>query len=270
MADDFRPALTPPEDHGPALWFVFRERALLLLPGFVLDPVEGPEDLEIQPIRQQFLGFCGELPCYSAEVDREAKAPSGMDFHDLRVLFQRLDPKLHGLAGRAVQIMDWDRSHQFCGACGNPTVPSATERSRRCPSCGLTAYPRLAPSMIVAVERGDEILLGRGPQFPPGIFSVLAGFVEPGESVEDTVRREVLEETGIETSDIRYFGSQPWPYPHSLMLGFQASYAGGELEPDGVEILEAGFFAADDMPMIFPGKVSIAQWLIHDFLDRHR
>jgi len=124
--------------------------------------------------------------------------------------------------------------------------------------------------MIVAVEREDEILLGRGPQFPPGIFSVLAGFVEPGESVEDTVRREVLEETAIETSDIRYFGSQPWPYPHSLMLGFQARYAGGDVTPDGVEILEAGFFSADDMPMVFPGKISIAQWLIHDFLDRHR
>ena len=266
----FRPGHRAPERHGPALWFVFRGRALLLPPGFVLDPVEGPHELEIEPIRSQFMGFYGELPCYSAEVHAEAEAPAGMDFHDLRALFARLEPGLHGLASRAVQIMDWDRSHQFCGGCGTPTEPSDSERSRRCPRCGLTSYPRLAPSMIVAVEREDEILLGRGPQFPPGIFSVLAGFVEPGESVEDTVRREVLEETAIETSDIRYFGSQPWPYPHSLMLGFQARYAGGDVTPDGVEILEAGFFSADDMPMVFPGKISIAQWLIHDFLDRHR
>jgi NAD+ diphosphatase len=123
--------------------------------------------------------------------------------------------------------------------------------------------------MIVAVERGDEILLGRSPHFPPGIYSVLAGFVEPGESVEETVFREVHEETGVEVENIRYFGSQPWPYPHSLMLGFQARFARGEIRVDGVEIEDAGWFRADEMPTTFPGNVSISQWLIRDFLARH-
>jgi NAD+ diphosphatase len=193
-----------------------------------------------------------------------------MAFHDLRSLYGRLEPDLHDLAGRAIQIVDWDRNHRFCGACGTPTEKATAERSRVCPRCGLSHFPRIAPSMIVAVEREGAILLGRAHYFPPGIHSVLAGFLEPGESAEDAVVREVYEETRIEVTDIKYFGSQPWPYPHSLMLGFQARYAAGEIQVDGAELEAAGWFPADDMPMIFPGNVSIAQWLIRDFLERHR
>ena len=122
--------------------------------------------------------------------------------------------------------------------------------------------------MIAAVTRGEEILLGRSAHFPPGIYSVLAGFVEPGESLEQAVFREVLEETGIEVEDVRYFGSQPWPFPHSLMLGFTARHRSGELRADGVELVDARWFHRDDMPMLFPGNVSISQWLIRDFLKR--
>jgi NAD+ diphosphatase len=174
------------------------------------------------------------------------------------------------VAGRAVQIVEWDRTHRFCGACATPTEPVAGERARICPSCELASFPRLAPAVIVAVERGAEILLGRGPQFPPGIYSAIAGFVEPGESAEEAVRRELREETGIEAGRVRYFASQPWPYPHSLMLGFQASYRGGELRIDPTELEDAAWFHRDAMPMLFPGNVSIAQWLIQDFLRRGR
>jgi NAD+ diphosphatase len=167
-----------------------------------------------------------------------------------------------------VQIVEWDRTHRFCGACATPTEPVSGERARSCPSCGLACFPRLAPAVIVAVERGDEILLGRGPQFPPGIYSAIAGFVEPGESAEEAVRREVREETGIEVEEVRYFASQPWPYPHSLMLGFQARYRSGELRLDPAELEDAAWFARHDMPMLFPGNVSIAQWLIGDFMRR--
>ena len=135
---------------------------------------------------------------------------------------------------------------------------------------GNGQFPRVAPSMIVAVEKENAILLARSPHFPPGIFSVLAGFLEPGESAEEAVAREVYEETGIEVTDIAYFGSQPWPFPHSLMLGYQARYAGGEIRIDGTEIEAAEWYPSDDMPMIFQGNVSIAQWLIRDFLERHR
>jgi NAD+ diphosphatase len=130
-------------------------------------------------------------------------------------------------------------------------------------------YPRLSPAMIVAVEKDDQILLGRSPHFPPGIMSVLAGFVEPGESAEEAVRREVFEETSILVKNVQYFSSQAWPFPNSLMLGFKAEYESGEIEVDGVEVTEADWFAASDMPNFFPGRVSISQWLIHDFLKRN-
>ncbi len=131
-------------------------------------------------------------------------------------------------------------------------------------------YPRLAPAMIVAVERGNEILLGRSPHFPAGIYSVLAGFVEPGESAEDAVIREVFEETSIVCSDVRYFGSQPWPYPNSLMLGFTARYVSGEIDTGSDELEDAKWCAADDLPNTFPGNISISQWLLADFIRRQR
>jgi NAD+ diphosphatase len=131
-------------------------------------------------------------------------------------------------------------------------------------------YPRLSPAMIVAVERGNEILLARSAHFPPGIFSVLAGFVEPGESAEEAVIREVFEETAIVVKDVRYFGSQPWPYPNSLMLGFTAAYESGEINTENDEIEAAGWYAAAELPSTFPGSISISQWLLNDFIERNR
>ena len=175
------------------------------------------------------------------------------------------------VAGRAVQIVEWDRTHQFCGACAAPTVLHERVRARVCtnPACKLEAYPRLSPAMIVAVERGEELLLARSPHFPAGIYSVLAGFVDPGESVEDAVHREVFEETAVRVANVRYFASQPWPFPNSLMLGFQADYAGGDVVPEPGEIEHAAFFHVDALPPLFPGNVSISQWLIADFVRRH-
>jgi NAD+ diphosphatase len=267
----FRPGLSEPMgESGPALYFAFRDRELLVAGDSSLPPREGLELLGLQPSRTHYLGLLEDVRCYAAELRPETAAPEGMVFRDLRALLGRLEWDLHELAGRAVQIVEWDRNHRYCGACGIPTEMATAERSRVCPRCGLHHFPRISPSMIVAVERDDAILLGRGPHFPPGIHSVLAGFVEPGESVEDAVVREVYEETRIQVTDVRYFGSQPWPFPHSLMLGFQARYAAGEIQVDGTELVTAGWYSADDMPMLFPGNVSIAQWLIHDFLDRHR
>ena len=267
----FQPALAPPAGADePALHFWFRGRELLVTAGGDLLPEAGSLAACAEPLRRQFIGVLGAHPCWSAELATDADAPAGLVFRDLRWLFGTLPPELHQIAGRAVQIMEWDRSHQFCGACGAPTRAAENERARLCERCGLAHYPRLAPSMIVAVERDGALLLARAPHFPRGIFSVLAGFVEPGESVEDTVAREVREETAIEVEDVRYFGSQPWPYPHSLMLGFQARWAGGEIQVDGREIEDAGWFRASAMPPTFPGNVSISQWLIADFLARHR
>jgi NAD+ diphosphatase len=157
--------------------------------------------------------------------------------------------------------MDWDRTHQFCGACGTPTAPKPNERARQCPSCGLTQYPRIAPAVMALVRRGDELLLARSPHFVPGMHSALAGFVEPGESLEQCLRREVREEVGIEVTNLTYFSSQPWPFPHSLMIAFNCDYAAGELKPDPSEIEAAAWFALDHLP-ILPNKISIARRLI--------
>jgi NAD+ diphosphatase len=267
----FRSSLSEPtEGSSPALWFAFRNRELLVAADSCLPPGKGLERLGLQPLQTHYLGLLENVRCYAAELPPETRPPEGMAFRDLRSLLGRLEWDLHELAGRAIQIVEWDRNHRYCGACGTPTEIATAERSRACPQCGLSHFPRIAPSMIVAVEREDAILLARSPHFPPGIYSVLAGFLEPGESAEDAVVREVYEETRIEVTDIEYFDSQPWPFPHSLMLGFQARYAAGEIQVDGAEVEVAGWYPADDMPMIFPGNVSIAQWLIRDFLERHR
>jgi NAD+ diphosphatase len=267
----FRAGLAPPTGAAGPVWiFAFRRRELLV-------PIDGPlglsDSLEaygLEPLRSQYLGLLEDAHVYSVELHADAEPPPGMVFRDLRALYGRLDPALHEVAARAVQIVEWDRTHQFCGACGTPTIADARERSRVCPGCGLGQFPRLSPAIIVAVERGDEILLGRSAHFPPGIYSVLAGFVEPGESVEDAVRREVEEESGVRVEGIRYFASQPWPYPNSLMLGFQAEFSGGELCRSDAELEDVGWYRFDEMPRLFPGNVSIAQWLIHDFLARRR
>ncbi|HEB90101.1 MAG TPA: NAD(+) diphosphatase [Deltaproteobacteria bacterium] len=266
----FVPSHKPPPEPGERpILFAFRRRELLVSSELALPSVEEIDAIGLEALRTQYLGQLDGRHCYSAELPEDVEVSAGFRFADLRTLFGSLDETMHALAGRAVQIVEWDRTHQFCGACAEPTVLSETDRSRSCPKCRIPMYPRLAPAMIVAVEKGDQILLARSPHFPAGIMSVLAGFVEPGESAEEAVIREVFEETGICVRNIRYFSSQAWPFPNSLMLGFQAEYDSGEIEVDGVEIEEAGWYPADDMPAFFPGRVSIAQWLIRDFLVRN-
>lgn len=266
----FIPHHQSPESPGEnPILFAFRGRELLVTSDLLLPSVSEIDAQGVEAVRTQYLGHLDGRHCYSAELPHHAKAEEGFRFADLRMLFGTLDEILHTLAGRAVQIVEWDRTHQYCGVCAEPTELSVTDRSRSCPSCKIPTYPRLAPAMIVAVEKGDQILLARSPHFPAGIMSVLAGFVEPGESAEEAVMREVFEETAIVVKNVEYFSSQAWPFPNSLMLGFRAQYDSGEIAIDGEEIVEAGWFSADAMPNAFPGKVSISQWLIRDFLQRN-
>ncbi len=173
-------------------------------------------------------------------------------------------------AGRAVQLVEWGRTHRFCGRCATPTEPAAGHRALVCPACGLMAFPRLAPAMITLVTRGEdgpeqEALLARGVQWRIPMYSCLAGFVEPGESLEGAVVREVREEVGLTVGDVRYRGSQPWPFPHSLMIGFRARYESGELELDATEIADAQWYRRDALPQIPPG-ISIARRLIDEWV----
>lgn len=176
-------------------------------------------------------------------------------------LYPALGDERFLLAGRAAQIVEWATTHRFCGRCGTPTERMPTERAMRCPACKLLAYPRISPAVIVLVRRGEEALLAHGARFPGVFYSTLAGFVEIGESLEQTIAREVREEVGVEVKDVRYFGSQAWPFPHSLMVGFFAEWAGGELRADGVEIVDARWCRAGDLPPI-PPPLSIARALI--------
>lgn len=190
-------------------------------------------------------------------------------FAGLRSLFGVMDDDLVAIAGRAFKIVDWNRTHQYCGVCATPTERAAHERSRRCPACHHTAYPRISPARMCLVTRGDEILLARNVNFPAGRYSALAGFLEAGESIEEAVIREVQEEVGIKVSQPKYFASQSWPFPHSLMIAFTAEYAGGELTPNGHEIAEASWFTAENLPQL-PPRVSIARALIEDTLAQIR
>ena len=179
----------------------------------------------------------------------------------MRSLFTVLEDAHFALAGRALQLLEWDRSHQYCGRCGTPTAPRAEERVRECPACRLTAYPRVAPAVMALVRRGRELLLGRSPHFPPGMYSALAGFVEPGETLEQCVAREVAEEVGVVVTNLSYFASQPWPFPHSLMIAFVCEWAGGEIRPEEGEIEAADWFDVLQLPKL-PSKISIARRLI--------
>ena len=175
----------------------------------------------------------------------------------------QFSPALMALAGRAAQVLEWDRAHRFCGVCGTPTELHASERSRICPACKHPAYPRISPAMMALVWRGRELLLARAPHFPPGMHSALAGFVEAGETLEECVVREVAEEVGVQVADVRYFGSQSWPFPHSLMVAYTAQWTGGEVVAQESEIESADWFDIDDLPKI-PPRFSIAGHLIRD------
>jgi NAD+ diphosphatase len=263
--DRFRPSVTaPPGTSGPALWFAFQGSQLLIRREgnrAEVPHIAHPTALGLEPLRHQYLGVLEGVDCYACEVAGECAPPAGMTWTGLRGLFGLVDDVLFALAGRAVQVIDWDRSHQFCGRCGTPTVVKAGERARECPSCGQTHYPRIAPAVMALVRKGDQLLLARSPHFPPGMHSALAGFVEPGESLEQCLQREVKEEVGLEVGNLRYFDSQPWPFPHSLMIAFNCDYAGGEITPEPGEIEAAGWFDLDHLP-ILPNRISIARRLI--------
>ncbi len=213
-----------------------------------------------------YLGRLDDLDCYALALDDSLEVPTETVAEGLRALYGRLPDEHFSIAGRAVQILLWDQTHRFCGRCGQPTVHAPAERAKLCPRCGLLSFPRLSPAVIMLIRRGDELLLARNKGFADGFFSVLAGFVEPGESLEETVAREVREEVGLEVADIRYFGSQPWPFPHSLMIGFTATYAAGEIRLQVDEIAEAAWFHKHGALPKLPGKLSIARRLIDSFL----
>ncbi len=268
----FQPAVIAPENlDGDRLWLVFQGVRILLSDDntdTAFPQLKSFSWLGMEEVSRQYLGLWEGKGVFAIAVPEAAQAPEGYHFEDLRRVLGLVDDVLFGLAGRAVQILEWERSHRFCGRCGEATVGHPKgERARVCPSCHFSSYPRINPCVIVAVTRGEEILLARAQRFNRPMFSTLAGFIEAGETAEETLLREVQEEVGITVNNPRYFGSQSWPFPGNLMLGFHADYASGDIVLQEDEIAEAGFFHFSQLPEI-PPVGSIAHALIMDFVRR--
>jgi NAD+ diphosphatase len=211
----------------------------------------------------QALGSWGGRYYQTVAAGAHCPLPAGHAFLSLRALFGAVPDGFLGLAGRAVQLAEWVRTHRYCGACATPTRQLAGERCFQCPSCGLSAYPRISPAMMVLIRRGATVLLAQHANAPAGRYTALAGFLEAGESVEEAVHREVYEEVGLRVHKLRYFGSQSWPFPHSLMLAYTADYLDGEIRVDPAEIADARWFGAGDTWPDFAHTVSIAAELVH-------
>jgi NAD+ diphosphatase len=253
-----------------SLWFVFEGNKLLVKK--INDELSVPNFNDIKNIKLKDAGFFGMYDgkdCYFAEFP---EAPENEDddmvFQELRML-GATHQELFFKASRGLHLMRWFNNNKYCGKCGSSMKLKEDEVAVKCPECGFIIYPRISPAIIVAVTKGDQLLLARNARNVQGWFSVIAGFVEPGENLEQCVAREVKEEVGVEIKNIKYFGSQPWPFPDSLMLAFTAEYAGGEIKPDMVEIVEAGWYKVDEIPRI-PSGGSVARKLIEWFIDNNK
>ena len=258
----FIPAVTLITSATPQAWcFAFVEGQLLWPESdggaFAPQPCELFEPL--QPTRH-YLGQLDGIDCWAFAL---RDAPPGFKRTPLRAAMMQFGEPLMGVAGRAAQVLEWDRAHRYCGVCGAPTEAQPGERSRKCTACGHTAYPRLSPAMMVLVWREGQVLLARSPHYVPGVYSALAGFVEAGESLEECVHREVAEEVGVRVTDLRYYGSQSWPFPHSLMVAYTARWTGGDIVKQEGEIEDAQWYALDALPKI-PPRFSISGHLIRD------
>ena len=248
---------------GPALWLPFRRGELLVQtengsPRLYQGSRDKLDDLCCQaPL---YLGKLGDIPCLAADCDADTDLPDGWAALSLRALFGQLSEAEYGLAGYASQMLYWQRTSGFCPVCGHRTEAKDGDWGRRCPNCGHVAYPHVTPATLILVHDGPRLLLAHKPGWG-NRYSILAGFVEPGESLEDCVRREVREEVGVELAELSYAGSQPWPYPHQLMVGFTAQYAGGDIQVDGEELDQADWFTRETLPEL-PPAVSLSRQMI--------
>ena len=264
-------ALNTRQEHPDPHAFLFRGDELLVreadlaLPDVAACASLISNDRHIHPV-----GMWNDRYCHTAWIDRDTAPPAGFTFRKLRSLLGGIDEALFSVAGRAFQIAEWARTHRYCGVCATPMRFAQNERCATCPACGMTAYPRISPAMMVLIRRDDAILLARHTNSPTNRFTALAGFLEAGESVEEAVHREVFEEVGLRIHNLKYFGSQSWPFPHSLMVAFTAEYLDGDIKLDPDEIAEAHWFGpGDPLPEIAPG-VSIASALINAHLPAGR
>ena len=266
----FEPLMTP-QPHPAPLHFIFRAGELLVhteslsVPAGVNTLAQALSGLppEFSHGNMHPVGLWQEQYCCTTTVNMETTAQDGFGFVNLRTLFGAVDDEFLGLASRAAQIAEWARTHRYCGVCASPMQLANGERAFTCPACGHLAYPRISPAMMVLIKKGNAVLMAHHTRSPAGRFSPLAGFLEAGESIEEAIHREVYEEVGLKVNNLRYFGSQTWPFPHSLMIAFTADYESGEIRVDGTEISEARWFTEIDKPH---AEISISGQLVNAHL----
>ncbi len=268
IADGFTPS--PPgslESGAPGVWAVLRGGSLVVEDrdgALSLPEGERPEWLS-PDLPAPAIGLWHGRPLRVARMSTQDPLPSLFVAEPFNAAGERLDDVTLTLGGMAQQILHWERNSRFCSRCGTPLERLPGTWGKRCPPCGVEHFPHIHPCAIVLVKRGNEFLLTRKPEWAPGRYGLVAGFLDFGESLEECARREVREETGVEIGTIRYVGSQCWPFPSQLMAGFVAEYAGGEIRVDPAELEDARWFSAVDMPASIPPRRSIARWIIDRF-----
>ena len=222
---------------------------------------------EMELANKQFIGYLNEQPCFLSELTSESKLDENLMLTPLRNLLGRIPDSLFTVCSRSIQLSEWNKNNQFCGSCGSEMNKHETERAMYCECNAMLIYPRISPCIIVLVTKEDDLLLAHNKNFPGKFYSTLAGFIEPGETAEDAIHREIEEEVSIKVKNIKYYGSQSWPFPSQLMLGYHAEYDSGEILPDGEEIDEADWFNYLELPAVPTGNISISGKLIEHFLD---
>lgn len=259
----FTPVIRPQSHAAPLTFLCHRGQLLLRNDDWSLPPPAMLAALAVAPERIHPVGVLDGQYYQTAWLGSDAVPDPAYGFHHLRALFGACDDGFLGVAGRAVQLAEWARTHRYCGACATAMTHVAGERCYQCPACGMSAYPRISPAMMVLIRKGEQVLLAMHAKSPYQRYTALAGFLEAGESIEEAVHREVFEEVGLRVHNLRYFASQPWPFPHSLMVAFTADYLDGEIRVDPGEIADARWFGPDDDWPEMPVSVSIAAALIN-------
>ena len=247
-------------------WLIFFNDQLLLqkkgetytIPYSINPPVPVKNVLEVNLLE--------DMPACAASVDTPLEETAEYLPMGLRASYDYLDPVLHKIAGKAYELIYWDQHSRFCPSCGTKTVMQTTI-SKQCPNCKYEIYPVVSPAILVLIRKGDAILLVHARNFRGSFYGLVAGFLETGETLEECVRREVMEETGLEINNITYFGNQPWPYPSNLMVGFIADYVSGTIRLQDEELSEGAFFTKDNLPEL-PRKLSLARKMIDWWLEQ--
>ena len=223
---------------------------------------------EMEMINKEFIGYLNDKPCFLTELTNESKLDEDLLLTPLRNLLGRIPDSLFTICSRSLQLSEWTRNNRFCGSCGSKMNRHETERAMSCECNNILVYPRISPCIIVLVTKGEQLLLAHNKNFPGTFYSTLAGFIEAGESAESAIHREIYEEVKVNVKNIEYFGSQSWPFPSQLMLGFHAEYLDGDITPDGEEIDLADWFHYKDLPQVPTGNISISGQLIESYIEK--